>query len=112
MYHLFPMRLLKATVLRRRRGERKTGSQNADARSSTVVLSRAEIRESSTARKARPSANPCLQHLSRSRSRWRSMKKTAIVFPECFVAGMQAAVVRQRSEFLPAELQTTSALIM
>jgi hypothetical protein len=87
MYHLFPMGLLKTAVppAEAQRTQNSQRSQNADARSSMADIISSGICGSLTAQKARPSANPCLLHLSRRGSHRSSMKKPAIVFPECFV---------------------------
>jgi hypothetical protein len=95
--------LLKTAVppAEAQRTQNSQRSQNADARSSMADIVSSEICRSLTAQKARPSANPCLLHLSRRGSHRSSMKKPAIVFPECFVADIQATVVSGRPDFHP-----------
>jgi hypothetical protein len=101
------MRLLKATVppAEAQRTQKSRRSKNADARSSMACFISSGICKSLTSQKARPSANPCLLHLSRRGGPRRSMKKPAIVFPECFVPDIQATVAPQRADFSLTDIQ-------
>jgi hypothetical protein len=95
------MRLLKTTEppAEARRTKNEQRSRNADARSSMVCFSLERNLQKLDRPKVRPSANPCLLHLSRRGGRRRSMKKPAIVFPECFAPDIQVTVASRRADF-------------